>query len=171
MNNTKNTIEDLILFQSKFFSDIRGKLLKPIDLKKLNFDFNMKETWFTFSHKNVIRGMHLQINPYPTNKIVSVIQGSVLDVVLDCRKNSKTYGKFVSNYLNSKNNNVLYVPTGCAHGYKVLENNTVTLYASDNIHHAASDIGFNYNSFGFDWQIKNPIISSKDLNLPSFNEK
>lgn len=167
---TETKIKDLFVFEGMTYCDNRGNLIKPVSLKQQRIDFTLVETWFTCSKKNVIRGMHMQVKPFPINKLVSVIQGKLIDVILDCRVHSPTYGIFEEFYLDGNDNKLLQIPAGCAHGYKVLEDNTITMYMSDNIHHSPSDVGYKYDSFGYDWGIEQPIISDKDKNLPSFEK-
>jgi len=167
-------IEGLLVFDGFNFTDLRGSLIKPYSksfFKDFNNDINLdfKEVWFTKSKKNVIRGMHLQVGEYACEKIVSVIQGKVLDVILDIRKNSKTFGKVFDIELSDDNNKAIYIPIGCAHGYKVLDDNTITMYMATEINMPKFDVGIKWNSFGYDWNIENPIISDKDSNLPSFD--
>lgn len=158
----------------KQFNDERGQLLKPFIksffLEKFNFD--TKEVWFTFSKKNVIRAMHMQVAPKPSNKIVGLIQGAVTDVLLDTRKNSPTYGQSESfDLIHSVDSlTFLFIPVGVSHGYKVNQENSVVMYLGDEYHDGNSDVGFKWNSFGFDWQIENPIISERDLTLPKFTK-
>lgn len=167
-------IEGLFVFDGFKLSDLRGSLIKPFsniffkDFKgEVHLDF--KEIWFTKSKKDVIRGMHLQIGEFACEKIVSVIQGKVLDVILDIRKTSSTYGNVFEIELNDENQKAVYIPIGCAHGYKVLENNTITMYMATEINMPKFDVGIKWNSFGYDWNLENPIISEKDINLPSFD--
>ena len=165
-------IEGVKIITLKQFNDERGQLLKPFIksffLEKFNFD--TKEVWFTFSKKNVVRAMHMQVAPKPSNKIVGLIQGAVTDVLLDTRKNSPSYGQSESFDLShsTENLNFIYIPVGVSHGYKVNQENSVVMYLGDEYHDANSDVGFKWNSFGFDWQIENPIISERDLKLPKF---
>ncbi|HHX66868.1 MAG TPA: dTDP-4-keto-6-deoxy-D-glucose epimerase [Gallicola sp.] len=167
-------IEGLLILDGFRFNDLRGSLIKPYSKSffkgyenKINLD--IKETWFTKSHKNVIRGMHLQVGEFACEKIVSVIQGKLLDVILDIRKTSKTYGKVFEIELNEDEPKAIYIPVGCAHGYKVLEDNTMTMYMATEINVPKCDVGIRWNSFNYDWKIEKPIISEKDLNLPLFN--
>lgn len=174
MKFEKTTIDGLYVIELNPFNDLRGQLLKPFNqyrfedgiIEKVNLD--IKEVWFTKSKINVIRAMHLQIGALACEKIVSIIQGSVLDVVLDIREDSPTYGKYFDIVLNENNPKSLYIPIGCAHGYRVLENNSIVMYMSTQDHSSKDDVGIRYDSFGFDWKIKNPIISEKDANLPLF---
>jgi dTDP-4-dehydrorhamnose 3,5-epimerase/CDP-3, 6-dideoxy-D-glycero-D-glycero-4-hexulose-5-epimerase len=165
-------IKGVKIITLKQFNDERGQLLKPFVksffLEKFNFD--TKEVWFTFSKKNVVRAMHMQVAPKPSNKIVGLIQGAVTDVLLDTRTNSPTYGQSESFDLihSSESLNFIYIPVGVSHGYKVNKENSVVMYLGDEYHDGNSDVGFMWNSFGFDWGIENPIISERDLSLPKF---
>ena len=174
MKIEKTEIEGVYLIEFDIFKDNRGELIKPYTFEKykeifINLDF--KETWFTKSNKDVIRAMHLQIMEDACEKLVSVINGSVIDVVLDTRKDSATFGKWIEIKLDTKGKGkALYIPIGCAHGYKVLEDNTITLYMATKVHSIKNDTGIKYDSFGYDWNIKIPIISEKDKTLLSFEE-
>ncbi len=173
MRIEQTKIEGLLLIKGGQFTDLRGQLIKPYsksffdETSDLNLDF--KETWFTKSHKDVIRAMHLQVGEFACEKMVSVIQGAVLDVVLDIRKTSTTYGQYFEIELNEEEPNALYIPKGCAHGYKVLRENSLTMYMATEINMPKDDVGIRWNSFGYDWKIENPIISNKDLELPLFS--
>lgn len=167
-------IEGVKIITLKQFNDQRGQLLKPF-IKSFfheKFNFDTKEVWFTFSKKNVVRAMHMQVEPKPSNKIVGLIQGAVTDVLLDTRKNSPTYGQFESfDLIHSKESLIfIYIPVGVSHGYKVNQENSVVMYLGDEYHDGNSDVGFMWNSFGFDWGIENPIISDRDLTLPKFKK-
>ena len=165
-------ISGLLIFEGFLFNDIRGELVKPFSSKNiidLDINLNFKETWFTKSKKNVIRGMHLQVGNMACEKFVSVISGSVVDIILDVRKNSNTYGKFFEIELTSNNPKSLYIPKGCAHGYKVLESDTITMYMATEFHSSDHDLGYRWDSFGYNWNISDPIISERDKNLEAFN--
>ena len=166
-------IDGLLVIEGLNFSDDRGKLLKPFSESFLKdspqvINTSFKEVWFTKSHKNVIRAMHLQTGVHACEKIVSVIHGEVLDVILDVRESSRTFGQYLSFELNEFNSRSLYIPKGCAHGYKVLKDNTITMYMATDIHDSQNDIGIRWDSFGFNWDIENPIISDRDDKLPVF---
>lgn len=174
MNITSTKIEGLYTIEYKYFEDHRGQLMKPFNFdnyeRVIPLNLNFKETWFTKSHKNVIRAMHLQVGEKACEKLVSVIQGRLIDVILDIRKESKTYGQFFEIELSAQNPTALYIPKGCAHGYKVLEDNTITLYMATEVNIPKDDVGIHWNSFGYNWNIEVPILSEKDKNLPRFNE-
>lgn len=173
MKINETNIAGLFLIEALRFEDLRGELIKPFNFdqySKLDVNLDFKETWFTKSKKDVIRAMHLQIEEMACEKLVSVINGSVVDVVLDLRPNSKTYGNYFEIELNDKAPKALYIPQGCAHGYRVLENNTITMYKATKVHSAKHDLGIKWDSFGYDWKIKDPILSDKDLNLIEFKD-
>lgn len=170
MSIIETNIEGLYVVEGKLFEDLRGQLLKPYssDFFKENsaINLNFKEVWFTKSKKNVIRGMHLQVAPYECEKLVCAICGSVEDVILDLRKNSKTYGETFSIELSEHDIKSLYIPKGCAHGYKVISDNSIVMYMATEVNMSKYDVGIKWNSFGYDWKILNPILSEKDKNLP-----
>jgi len=175
MEIQKTFIEGLYIIQVLKFKDDRGELIKPFSLSFFDhFDkdinLNFKETWFTKSHKGVIRAMHLQVGSLTCEKLVSVIHGAVLDVVLDIRKESLTFGQWFEFELNATQNKALYIPQGCAHGYKVLEENSITMYMATEINVPKDDIGIRWDSFGYNWNINQPILSEKDKNLPLFGD-
>lgn len=176
MTFTKTNIEGLFTITLNPFYDLRGELLKPFHAEDFRnnlpeeLHFEVKETWFTKSKKNVIRAMHLQVGEFACEKIVAIIQGKVHDVILDVRENSPTYGRFFDIILDEKTPKALFIPAGCAHGYKVLDDNSIVMYMANQLHVAKDDVGIRYDSFGFDWDIANPILSEKDKNLPPFGE-
>ena len=174
MTIQETEIEGLLIFNCLSFPDNRGELLKPFSESffedyKYPINLSFKETWFTKSKKDVIRGMHMQLGPKACEKLVSVVEGSVLDVIIDLRERSATFKRIFNVVLDSKQPRALYIPIGCAHGYKVLENNTITLYMATETHDVQNDVGILWNTFGFDWNIQNPILSEKDLQLPVLN--
>lgn len=174
MKIEKTFIESLYVVELKNFEDLRGQLLKPFSqgvyAQAIPLNLNFKETWFTKSHKNVIRAMHLQIEPRACEKLVCVIQGKVKDVILDIRKESPTYGQYFEIELSGAIPKALYIPQGCAHGYRAMEDNTIVMYMATDLHSAEHDLGIRWNSFGYDWGITDPILSEKDKTLPAFEK-
>mgnify|MGYP006087974143 FL=1 len=153
--------------------DQRGLFVKTFNknaFKELNLDFEIKESYYSISKKNVIRGMHFQLPPHDHQKLVYVPKGSVIDVVIDLRKESKTYKKFISVKLSSQNKKSIYIPKGLAHGFKSLENDTITVYNVATEYDSGADNGVNYDSFRFDWEVTKPIISERDDALVTLNE-
>lgn len=171
MRYVSTPIDGLFIIEAKKFVDLRGELIKPFNYKSfelLRSNIFFKELWFTKSQKNVIRAMHMQVGDKPAEKLVSVINGRVIDVVLDMRIKSITYGEYFEIELSDKEPKAVYIPIGCAHGYRVLEDNTITMYMSTKEHSAQNDTGVRWDSFGYDWKISNPILSDRDKNLPKF---
>lgn len=167
-------IRGLKVIEYDKFEDLRGQLYKPFTSKKYKENniqnLNFQEVWFTRSKKDVIRGMHYQGGKMKCEKLVSCVKGKVLDVVLDLRKNSETYGEYFSLKLSENKLTALYIPVNCAHGYRVLENDSMVMYMATEIHSPENDIGVRWDSFGFDWDIKNPILSERDKKLPCLKE-
>ena len=122
----------------------------------------------------MIRGLHLQINPFAQAKLVRILEGEILDVVVDLRKNSVTYGQHFSVVLSAENKKQLMVPHGFAHGFSVLSETASVLYKVDQLYHKESERGIWYDdpTLAIDWQLdpKEVIVSEKDLLLPGFNE-
>lgn len=176
MEFEKCEIEGLVLCKPKliydnrgFFSEIfRKDLLEKITGKKLNFcQSNTSESKY-----GTIRGLHFQIPPSNQSKLVSVSKGEILDVAIDIRENSKTYGEFYSVILNDDNNFQLYIPPGFAHGFSVLSKEARIHYQVDNYYDKKNEFGINPldKNLAIDWKISKEKynISSKDLSHPDF---
>jgi len=125
----------------------------------------------SFSKKGVVRGLHLQLPPFEQAKIVTVISGKVMDVVVDVRKNSKTFGEIYYCLLDGDLHNMLVVPEGFAHGFAALED-SVFFYKCSNFYNRESETGIVWNDpeLKIDWQVQVPILSEKDCKLPTFDE-
>lgn len=163
----------LLVLKTKNFEDQRGDFQKIYSKELFHLlDLNpqIMEIYFSVNKKDVIRGMHFQLLPYAHDKIVYVSQGDIIDVVIDLRKESKTYGKFFSIHLKGKEGIFLYIPVGFAHGFKSIEDNTIVNYIQTSCYSPTHDAGIRYDSFGYDWEIKNPIISERDKFHPSLIE-
>lgn len=177
MNIQGTNIEGLFVVEINPFDDQRGRLFKPfISNFYLNniakdININIKEVWFTKSKFNVVRAMHLQTGEFACEKIVAIIQGKVHDVILDMREKSATYGNVFDIELSENSPKALYIPIGCAHGYRVISDGAIMMYMATQEHSPKDDTGIKYDSFGFDWGIENPILSEKDANLPPFIKK
>ena len=151
--------------------DIRGYTLKPFSLnqiKEAGLKFEVKEIFYSISSKDVIRGMHFQLPPYAQAKIVHVVKGRIVDVILDLRKDSPTYGKYVSIELEEGDGKVLYIPKGLAHGFASLVDGSTVIYLFDSPYSSESESGIRYDSFGYEWKIDKPILSERDLSFPEF---
>lgn len=177
MTIEKTTIQNLVIINPTKFEDSRGYFFESYNQAKFyenGIMFNFIQDNQSFSKRSVIRGLHLQLNPYPQAKLVRVIQGEILDVAVDFRKNSPTYGQHFSVKLSAGNKKQLMVPHGFAHGFSVLSETASVMYKVDQIYHKESERGIRYDdaTLNIDWQIEPSeiIVSEKDDILPSFNE-
>tara|TARA_Y100001970_G_C13515986_1_gene500685 strand:- start:1 stop:537 length:537 start_codon:yes stop_codon:yes gene_type:complete len=168
MKKYKTKFKDLFVYKSKKFKDKRG-FLREIYIKK-KIGKNLKFAIVSSSKKNVVRGLHFQIKQ-PQEKLITVIKGKIIDVVVDIRKNSKTFGKHFKIFLSDKNSKFLYVPTGFAHGFLGLEKENIVVYYCSNYRNPRYERSLNWNDdqLKINWGVKNPIISKKDKAAFSFN--
>ena len=149
--------------------DKRGYLTKIFDKNvKINnkYNFIVKEHLITLSKKNVIRGMHYQSGNFAQNKIVYVIDGAIIDVIVDIRKKSKNYLKVYDFALSSKKNNGIFIPKYFAHGFKVTSKYALVGYLLDKNYNKENDKGILWKSINYNWKVSNPILSYKDSKLP-----
>ncbi len=165
MKIIKTKFKDLLLFNSKNFYDNRGFfreiLIEKIIKKKFKFTVVSK------SKKNVLRGLHMQ-RKFQQGKYISVVKGKILDVVVDCRKKSKTFGKHFKTIISQKNSKSIYVPPGFIHGFVGLEKENIVIYSCTQYRNKNSEIGVLWNDkdLKINWNIKKPILSAKDkINL------
>lgn len=165
----KTKFKNLLLIKNKSYFDKRGYFKELIRENELNVRFPFKV--MSYSKKNVIRGLHLQ-SKNSQGKYVTVIKGKVFDVVVDLRKNSKTYGKSFTSILSEKNSTSIYVPPGFAHGFCGLSKENYVIYSCTKYRNKSSEIGIMYNDIDLKikWPLKKPIISNKDKNNLSFEE-
>ena len=175
MQIIKDAIEGLITIHPSVFSDERGYFLESFnenDFNQFVFEIKFVQDNESRSMKNVLRGLHFQNPPHAQGKLVRVIKGSVLDVVVDLRKNSKTYGQHKKIILSEKEKNQFYIPPGFAHGFCSLEDETIFSYKCTEYYHpeAESCILWNDESLNIDWEVNDPILSKKDMNGISFND-
>lgn len=171
-------LNDCYLITPKIFSDKRGTFFESFNKKqflkstRLSVDF-VQDNQST-SHRGVLRGLHFQTGDFQQAKLVRVIKGSILDVAVDIRPKSKTFGQHFSTLLSGQNNKQLYIPRGFAHGFLVLEDDTIFSYKCDNYYHkpAESGIIFNDQTLGIDWKYSESdlIISEKDKELLTFEQ-
>jgi dTDP-4-dehydrorhamnose 3,5-epimerase len=177
MTFEKTAIKDLVIINPTIFNDERGYFFEAYNQAKFQeegINYNFIQDNQSFSTKGVIRGLHLQINPFAQAKLVRVLQGEILDVVVDLRKNSPTYGQHVSVVLSAENKKQLMVPHGFAHGFSVLSETASVLYKVDQLYNKESERGIRYDdaTLAIDWQVapEEAIVSEKDLILPSFKD-
>ncbi|MFN5628125.1 MAG: dTDP-4-dehydrorhamnose 3,5-epimerase [Bacteroidota bacterium] len=160
-------IKDLVVIKPRVFRDDRGYFFESFNRSKLDFlgnNLEFVQDNQSLSQKDVLRGLHFQNPPYAQAKLVSVIQGSVLDVAVDIRKQSPTYGKSFSIVLDGIDKSQLFIPAGFAHGFKTLENNTIFFYKCSNYYNKESEgcLLWNDPNLNINWDIENPILSEKD---------
>ena len=173
--SSKLEIDGLILITPKVIYDERGFFLESYtknEFEKLGIKDEFVQDNHSLSMKNTLRGLHFQREPYAQSKLVRCITGSILDVAVDIRKDSNTFGKHVKVVLSSEDKKMLYIPRGFAHGFLVLSDVAEVLYKVDNFYSKEYESGiiWNDNELGIDWPITNPILSEKDKGLPSFRE-
>jgi dTDP-4-dehydrorhamnose 3,5-epimerase len=167
------TIEGLLEIIPKVYYDDRGYFFEAFNekmLKEAGFTTNFIQDNQSFSKKGVVRGLHFQKPPYEQGKLVRVITGKVLDVAVDIRKGSPTFGQSYSCVLDSETNNMLFIPPGFAHGFSALED-SILLYKCSEIYNKDSESGIIWNDpeLNIDWQVQDPVISEKDQLLNSFD--
>jgi dTDP-4-dehydrorhamnose 3,5-epimerase len=145
--------------------DERGFFVKTFHestLREAGIYFPLAESYFSFSRKGVIRGMHFQTPPHAHAKIVFCPVGAIRDVVLDLRRESQTYGQYFSQELSAENHQALYIPPGCAHGFEAVTEGAMTYYLVSSEYSREHDAGVRWDSFGATWGVDRPIISARD---------
>ena len=174
MEVKKTKINGVFLLKPQIFEDNRGYFFESFNANKFNeaTDLNVQfvQDNQSLSSKNVLRGLHFQHPPFAQSKLVSVIKGEVLDVVVDIRKDSVTYGEYIAEYLSEENHHQLYIPEGMAHGFLTLKNHTIFSYKCSNYYHKDSEDGIIWNdsNLNINWRIKNPLVSKKDQLAKNF---
>ena len=164
-------IAGLFLVENYIMKDVRGIFVKTYHaemFKEIGFTNSFKESYYSQSQQNVIRGMHFQLPPHDHEKLVYVAQGKILDVVLDVQIESPSFGRSVSVELNAFGSSLL-IPKGCAHGFLTLSETAIVVYNVSTVYNKDADKGILWNSFHFDWKIENPILSERDRTFPPFN--
>jgi dTDP-4-dehydrorhamnose 3,5-epimerase len=153
------------VLQAKVLRDLRGSFVKTFhtpEFQRLGLRTDWREEYFSTSAKGVIRGMHFQTPPAAHAKMVFCLVGEVLDVILDLRAGSPTFGVAQAFNLSAENGRGLYVPTGCAHGFLSLSEVSGMYYKVTSVHAPDQDLGIAWDSFGFDWPIDRPVFSDRD---------
>lgn len=168
-------IQDLLVIKPDVFTDDRGYFFESYNKVKLadaGIDVSFSQDNESRSMKGVLRGLHFQFAPYAQGKLVRVISGTVLDVAVDIRKDSPTFGKWASILLTGENKLMYWIPEGFAHGFLTLEDNTIFTYKCSGVYNkqAEGSIKWNDPELNIDWDIDNPILSAKDKVAPSFKD-
>ena len=173
MKINKTFIKDLLIIEPQLFKDERGFFYESYNKNNLDINIVFVQDNESKSYKGVIRGLHFQAPPFEQTKLVRCVSGNILEVAVDLRTNSKTYGMSFSIELSSENNKQLFVPKGFAHGFQVLSEIAIVSYKVDNYYNPDSDSGLIWNDkdLSIDWNLDlKPILSKKDLKLISFKE-
>lgn len=163
------------VFEVEMFhaSDARGEFVKSYHkrtLEERGLVGDFQESFYSSNKRGVIRGMHFQRPPFAHAKLVYCTSGRLLDVILDIRMESPTYGQCATVELSGSNHRAAYLPEGVAHGFCVLEDNTTMVYLTSTIHTPSADDGVRFDSFNFEWPIQNAIISPRDLQFKTLAE-
>ncbi len=175
MNISTTKIEGLKIIEPRIFPDDRGYFYESYSEKKYReagIDATFVQDNQSFSQKGALRGLHGQADPFAQGKLVRVLQGRVLDVAVDIRKNSSTFGQYVTIELSGENHKQFWVPPGFLHGFITLEDDTIFTYKVTNYYDKASEIGVLWNdpTLNIDWEtdLSNVLLSPKDTILPAF---
>jgi len=175
MKVIKTNIEGLLLIEPNLFSDDRGYVFESYSKEKyaeLYLDLNFVQDNISQSRKETIRGLHYQVGDKAQGKLCQVISGKVLDVAVDIRFGSPTFGKYYAHMLNTEKKMQIWIPPGLAHGFSVLSDEAIFSYKCTNYYskeHERSII-FNDSDLNIDWQVENPVISEKDFKAKKFSE-
>lgn len=178
MKVSETYLKGCFIIEPNIYGDKRGRFFESYNQKEFELKTKLKINFVqdnqSISQKGVVRGLHLQRGDFAQAKLVRIIKGEVLDVVVDVRKNSKTFGQSFSCVLSEENNKQLFIPKGFLHGFSVLEENTIFSYKCDNYYNQESEDGVIYNDpdLNIDWMLNEEeiIVSNKDEKLKSFVE-
>ena len=177
MKITETSIKDLLIIEPRIFNDGRGYFFESYSKAKLaeaGIDIDFVQDNQSFSHKGAVRGLHAQTAPHAQAKLVRVIQGRVLDVAIDVRKNSPTYGKYETIELSAENQLQFLIPQGFLHGFATLEDNTIFAYKVNNYYSKECEVGVLWNdpTLNINWGLDKAdiLLSPKDELLPLFKD-
>ncbi len=174
MKITTTPIEGLLVIEPQIFNDQRGYFFESYNEEKFHaagIDAKFVQDNQSLSQKGALRGLHFQAPPFEQGKLVRVVQGAVNDVVVDIRKSSPTYGQHFSVELSAQNQLMFWIPPGFAHGFETLLDQTIFLYKCTNVYNKGAEGGLLWNdpSLGIQWQTETPLVSDKDILLPSLS--
>ncbi|WP_296559016.1 dTDP-4-dehydrorhamnose 3,5-epimerase [uncultured Acetobacterium sp.] len=169
----KTALDGCLRLEPNIFRDHRGTSIKTFhieDFRDYGINNNFVEDLIVVSNKNVLRGLHFQNPPFAQAKLVYCVKGSILDVVLDIRRDSPTYGNYEMFNIDASNFSILYIKEGFAHGYLALEVDTVVMYKMSSVYNKKLEGGIRWNSIDIPWGISKPIISERDESFVAFND-
>ena len=174
MEVIKTPIEGILVIKPRVFEDDRGHFFESWSkesFKNIGLDLDFVQDNQSLSQKRVLRGLHFQNPPFAQGKLVRVIKGSVLDVAVDIRKDSPTYGEHFSVELSEENKTILWIPPGFAHGFVTLEDDTIFIYKCTAVYNKESEgsLIWNDEDLNIDWRVVTPLISDKDMVAGNFN--
>jgi dTDP-4-dehydrorhamnose 3,5-epimerase len=175
MEVIETKIKDLLIIKPKVFADSRGYFFESYNadvFKQNNITVNFVQDNQSLSSTGVLRGLHFQAPPFDQGKLVRVITGAVLDIAVDIRKDSPTYGEHIAIELTEENKSMFYIPPGFAHGFLTLRDNTIFSYKCTNVYNKLSEgcVLWNDTDLNINWNVANPILSEKDLVGTPFKE-
>jgi dTDP-4-dehydrorhamnose 3,5-epimerase len=171
MDLEKTPLKGLILINTFHCADSRGYFTKVYSrslFRDHGLETGLGECYYSLSHRNVVRGMHFQVPPADCAKLVFVPTGRILDVALDIRRSSPTYGQYHCVELSADANRALYIPPGFAHGFLSREDSSLVVYLQTDVYSRDHDTGIRWDSFGMDWGVEDPIVSERDSAFVSF---
>ena len=167
-------IDGIKIIEPAVYNDSRGFFTEAFNhnrfKEEIGEDFSFVQDNLSCSHKNVLRGLHFQAPPIAQGKLIQVLRGSVIDIAVDIRKSSKTYGEHIKVEISSQNHRQLWIPAGFAHGFVALEDNTIFSYKCTNYYSKEHEMDLLWNDvdLDIDWGIDTPIISEKDQHAQEF---
>lgn len=173
MNIIPTKFDGVYCIELKEFQDDRGSFVKVFHQAswlEQQLAFQLAESYYSVSKKNVIRGMHFQTPPADHTKLVYVTNGRILDVIVDIRAGSPTYGQYISMELSSDNHKMMYISAGFAHGFLALTDDAAVTYLQTTMHSPEHDQGIHVQSFGMNWDVTDFIMSKRDQNFPTLAE-
>jgi len=171
MQLLESSLQGCFEIQNRRFEDERGLFVKTFHkptFEKLGLHTDFPEEYYSTSKKGVIRGMHFQLPPHDHVKLVYCSSGSVMDVVVDLRKGSPTFGKYAVFEVTSEKNNMIYIPKGMAHGFCALKDQTIMHYKQSTVYSPEHDAGILWSSIDVDWGIDKPVLSERDQGFERF---
>jgi len=172
MKITPTPLQGVYIVEQDVFKDKRGAFVITFQrsfFTSLGLECDFCENYYTKSHEDVIRGLHFQTPPHDHAKLVTVIQGTIIDVILDIRRSSPTYGQHVEIELSRENRRSIYIAKGLAHGFGTLSDSAIAYYMVTAEYAPDHDEGIRYDSFGYRWPITTPIVSDRDLSFVPFD--
>lgn len=173
MLTSKTCIPGCLELQPRVHADERGMFVKTFhkqEFAALGLETAFEEQYYTLSVKRVLRGMHFQVPPADHVKVVHCVRGAVMDVVVDLRTGSPTFGKYFATVLDDQTGKGLYIPRGLAHGFCVLSDQALMLYNTSSAYAPRQDKGIRWDSLDIPWPEKDPILSKRDRQFPAFGE-